>query len=413
MKRVVVTGLGALTPIGNTVDEFWNALKEGKSGVAPITKFDATPFRTHFAAELKDFNPKDYLDRNEIKRTDPFTQYALVATDEAVKDSGLDFDSMDPFDTGVIWGTGQGGMLTFEEQVREYAENGYKPRFSPFFVPKLIMNMAAGMISIKYNLMGINYATVSACATSNTAIMDAFNYIRWGQAKVIITGGSEAPITEASFGGFSAMKAMSTRNDDPATASRPFDTDRDGFVMGEGAGTLILEEYEHAKARGATIYAEVAGAAMTADAYHITATHPEGRGAEEGMRRALKDGELNPGNVDHMNMHATSTPVGDVSELKAIKKVYGESNKHLKVTATKSVTGHLMGAAGAAEAIASIKSITDGVIPGTINTENIDPELPGGMNIIFGDSVDTNVDVAMSNTFGFGGHNGIVVFKKV
>ena len=413
MKRVVVTGLGALTPIGNTVDEFWNALKEGKSGVAPITKFDATPFRTHFAAELKDFNPKDYLDRNEIKRTDPFTQYALVATDEAVKDSGLDFDSMDPFDTGVIWGTGQGGMLTFEEQVREYAENGYKPRFSPFFVPKLIMNMAAGMISIKYNLMGINYATVSACATSNTAIMDAFNYIRWGQAKVIITGGSEAPITEASFGGFSAMKAMSTRNDDPATASRPFDTDRDGFVMGEGAGTLILEEYEHAKARGATIYAEVAGAAMTADAYHITATHPEGRGAEEGMRRALKDGELNPENVDHMNMHATSTPVGDVSELKAIKKVYGESNKHLKVTATKSVTGHLMGAAGAAEAIASIKSITDGVIPGTINTENIDPELPGGMNIIFGDSVDTNVDVAMSNTFGFGGHNGIVVFKKV
>ena len=413
MKRVVVTGLGALTPVGNSVDDFWNALKEGKSGVAPITKFDATPFRTHFAAELKDFDPKDHLDRNEIKRTDPFTQYALVSTDQAVKDSGLDFESMDPFDTGVIWGTGQGGMLTFEEQVREYVENDYKPRFSPFFVPKLIMNMASGMISMKYNLMGINYATVSACATSNTAIMDAFNYIRWGKAKVIITGGSEAPITEASFGGFSAMKAMSTRNDDPSTASRPFDTDRDGFVMGEGAGTLILEEYEHAKARGATIYAEVAGAAMTADAYHITATHPEGLGAAEGMRRALKDGELNPEDVDHMNMHATSTPVGDISELKAIKKVYGDSNKDLIITATKSVTGHLMGAAGAAEAIASIKSITDGVIPGTINTQTVDPKLPDDMNIIFGDSINTNVNVAMSNTFGFGGHNGIVVFKKV
>jgi len=413
MKRVVVTGLGALTPVGNSVDDFWNALKEGKSGVAPITKFDATPFRTHFAAELKDFDPKDHLDRNEIKRTDPFTQYALVSTDQAVKDSGLDFESMDPFDTGVIWGTGQGGMLTFEEQVREYVENDYKPRFSPFFVPKLIMNMASGMISMKYNLMGINYATVSACATSNTAIMDAFNYIRWGKAKVIITGGSEAPITEASFGGFSAMKAMSTRNDDPSTASRPFDTDRDGFVMGEGAGTLILEEYEHAKARGATIYAEVAGAAMTADAYHITATHPEGLGAAEGMRRALKDGELNPEDVDHMNMHATSTPVGDISELKAIKKVYGDSNKDLIITATKSVTGHLMGAAGAAEAIASIKSITDGVIPGTINTQTVDPKLPDDMNIIFGDSINTDVNVAMSNTFGFGGHNGIVVFKKV
>jgi len=413
MKRVVVTGLGALTPVGNTVNDFWNSVTTGKSGAAHITKFDPSKFRTHFAAELKNFNPKDFLDRNEIKRTDPFTQYALVATEEAVKDSGLDFDSMDPFDTGVIWGTGQGGMLTFEEQVREYVENDYNPRFSPFFVPKLIMNMAAGMISMKYHLMGINYATVSACATSNTAIMDAFNYIRWGKAKVIITGGSEAHITEASFGGFSAMKAMSTRNDDPSTASRPFDTDRDGFVMAEGAGTLILEEYEHAKARGATIYAEVSGAAMTADAYHITATHPEGLGAAEGMRRALKDGELNPEDVDYMNMHATSTPVGDISELKAIKKVFGEANKDLKITATKSITGHLMGAAGAAEAIASIKSITDGVIPGTINTENVDPELPGGMNIIFGDSIEADVNVAMSNTFGFGGHNGIVVFKKV
>ncbi len=413
MKRVVVTGLGALTPVGNNVSDFWNSIKEGKSGAAPITKFDPSLFRTHFAAELKDYDPKEHLDRNEIKRTDPFSQYALVSTQEAVEDSGLQFDKMDPFDTGVIWGTGQGGMLTFEEEVRNYVDNDFNPRFSPFFVPRLIMNMAAGMISMKYNLMGVNYTTVSACATSNTAIMDAFNYIRWGKANVIITGGSEAPITEASFGGFSAMKAMSTRNDDPETASRPFDVDRDGFVMGEGACTLILEEYEHAKARGATIYAEVAGAAMTADAYHITATHPEGLGAAEGMRRALKDGELNPEDVDHLNMHATSTPVGDISEINAIQKVYGDAPDHLYITSTKSVTGHMMGAAGAAEAIASIKAITDGVIPGTINTENRDPEVPEHLNIVFGDSIGKEVNVVMSNTFGFGGHNGIVVFKKV
>lgn len=413
MKRVVVTGLGALTPVGNNVNDFWNSVKEGKSGAARITKFDPSLFRTHFAGELKEYNPKDHLDRNEIKRADPFTQYALVATDQAVEESGLDFEAMDPFDTGVIWGTGQGGMLTFEKEVLNYAANDFEPRFSPFFVPRLIMNMASGMISMKYNLMGINYSTVSACATSNTAIMDAFNYIRWGKAKVIITGGSEAPITEASFGGFSAMKAMSTRNDDPATASRPFDLERDGFVMSEGAGALILEEYEHAKARGATIYAEVAGAAMTADAYHITATHPEGLGAAEGMRRALKDGELNPEDVDHLSMHATSTPVGDISEIKAIQKAFGEDPDHLFITATKSVTGHLMGAAGAAEAIASIKSLTDGVVPGTINTENRDPDVPEHLKIVFGDSIDKNIDVVMSNTFGFGGHNGIVLFKKV
>lgn len=413
MNRVVVTGLGALTPVGNNVNDFWTSVKEGKSGAAIITKFDPTLFRTHFAGELKDYNPKDFLDRNEIKRTDPFSQYALVATQEAVEDSGLEFEKMDPFDTGVIWGTGQGGMLTFEEEVRNYVAHDFKPRFSPFFVPRLIMNMAAGMISMKYGLMGINYSTVSACATSNTAIMDAFNYIRWGQAKVIITGGSEAPITEASFGGFSAMKAMSTRNDDPKTASRPFDTDRDGFVMSEGAGTLILEEYKHAKERGATIYAEIAGAAMTADAYHITATHPEGLGAAEGMRRALKDGKLNPEDVDHLNMHATSTPVGDISEINAIRKTFGESPDYLNITATKSVTGHLMGAAGAAEAIASIKAITDGVIPGTINTINRDPDVPKNLKIIFGDTIEKDISVAMSNTFGFGGHNGIVVFKKV
>lgn len=413
MKRVVVTGLGALTPVGNSVNEFWDSVKEGKSGVARISKFDPSDFRTHFAAELKGFNPKDHLDRNEIKRTDPFTQYALVSTDEAVQDSGLEFDKMDPFDTGVIWGTGQGGMLTFEEEVRNYAANDFKPRFSPFFVPRLIMNMASGMISMKYNLMGINYSTVSACATSNTAIMDAFNYIRWGKAKVIITGGSEAPITEASFGGFSAMKAMSTRNDDPETASRPFDVERDGFVMGEGAGTLILEEYEHAKARGATIYAEVAGAAMTADAYHITATHPEGLGAAEGMRRAVADAEMNMEDVDHLNMHATSTPVGDISEINAIQKAFGEDPEHLNITATKSVTGHMMGAAGAGEAIITIKTIQDSIVPGTINTGNIDPKVPKNLDIVFGESIEKKINVGMSNTFGFGGHNGIVMFKKM
>jgi len=413
MNRVVVTGMGALTPIGNSVDEFWENLKAGKSGANRITKFDPSLFRTHFASELKNFDVKDHLDHGEIKRTDPFSQYAMVSTDQAIEDSGLDFQKMDPFDAGVIWGTGQGGMLTFEEQVREYAENDYKPRFSPFFVPKLIMNMAAGLISMKYGLMGINYSTVSACATSNTAIMDAMNYIRWGKAKVIITGGSEAPITEASFGGFSAMKAMSTRNDDPKTASRPFDLERDGFVMGEGAGTLVLEEYEHAKARGANIYAEVSGAAMTSDAYHMTATHPEGLGAAEGMKRAIKDSSLNIGDVDYLNMHATSTPVGDISETKAITKIFGNKPEKLTINATKSVTGHLMGAAGAAEAIAAIKAITDSVIPGTINTENVDPDIPGDLNIVFGDSIDKKVNVAMSNTFGFGGHNGIVVFQKV
>ncbi len=413
MNRVVVTGLGALTPLGNSVSEFWSSLLKGESGAEKITKFDPSQFRTRFAAEIKDFDPKKHLDRKELKRTDPFSQYALVSTKEAVDDSGLDFDKMDPFDTGVIWGTGQGGMLTFEEEVRQYAENDYNPRFSPFFVPKMILNMAAGMISMKYGLRGINYTTVSACATSNTAIMDAFNYIRWGKAKVIITGGSEAPITEASFGGFSAMKAMSTRNEDPKTASRPFDAERDGFVMGEGSATLILEDYEHAKARGAKIYAEVSGAAMTADAYHLTATHPEGIGAAEGMRRAMKDAQLNASDMDHLNMHATSTPVGDISEIKAIQKAFGGFPDHLYITATKSMTGHLMGAAGAAEAIATIQSIKEGVIPGTINTENVDPEVPENLQIVFGDSIEKKINAAMSNTFGFGGHNGIVIFTKV
>lgn len=412
MNRVVITGLGALSPIGNNVNDFWNNLLDGKSGAARINNFDPSQFRTHFACELKDYDPSDYLEHNEIRRTDPFSQYALIATEQAVEDSGLDFETMDPFDTGVIWGSGQGGMLTFEEEVRDYADRDYNPRFNPFFVPKLIINMAPGLISMKYNLMGINYATVSACATSNTAIMDAFNYIRWGKAKVIITGGSEAGITEASFGGFSAMRALSTRNDDPEGACRPFDKDRDGFVMGEGAATLILEDYEHAKARGANIYAEVTGAAMTADAYHMTATHPEGKGAMAAMKQALEDGDMETEDIDYLNTHATSTPVGDLSETKAIARLFGENAGDLHISATKSMTGHLLGAAGAIEAIACIKAINNDVIPPTINTENIDEEIPDSLQIVLSNPLEKKVDAAMSNTFGFGGHNGIVVFKK-
>lgn len=412
-KRVVVTGLGALTPLGNNLEDSWNNIKNGVSGAERITHFDPSQFRTHFACELKDYDPSDYLEHNTIRRTDPYVQYALVSTQEAVKDSGLDFSTMDPFDTGVIWGSGQGGMLTFEEEVKNYAENDYKPRFNPFFVPKLIINMAPGLISMEYGLMGINYATVSACATSNTAIMDALNYIRWGKAKVIITGGSEAGITEASFGGFSAMRAMSTRNDDPQHASRPFDKDRDGFVMGEGSATLILEEYEHAKARGAKIYGEVTGAAMTADAYHMTATHPEGRGASMAMKQALDDSGMNAEEVDYLNTHATSTPVGDLSETKAIINVFSKDPKNLHINATKSMTGHLLGAAGAIEAIVCLKAINEGVIPPTINTEDVDEEIPSDLNIVFNEALEKKIDIAMSNTFGFGGHNGIVIFKKV
>lgn len=413
MKRVVVTGIGALTPIGNDIQTFWDSLTNGRSGAGRITKFDPSAFRTQIACELKGFDPSLFLDRAELKRTDPFTQYALAAAKEAIEDSGLDFGSMNPYDTGVIWGSGQGGMLTFEEQVREYADNDYKPRFSPFFIPKLIANMASGMISIKYGLMGINYTTVTACSSANTAIMDAFNYIRWGKAKVIVTGGSEAPITEASVGGFSSMKAMTTRNDDPQAACRPFDTGRDGFLMGEGAGALILEEYEHAIARNATIYAEVGGAAMTADAYHMTSTHPEGEGAGTAMRFALEDANLNPEDVDYLNAHATSTAVGDISETKAVARLFKDKSKNLHISATKSITGHLMGAAGAIEAITSVLAIKHSVIPPTINLTDLDPEIPADLNIVKNEALEKNVDVTMSNTFGFGGHNGIIVFKKL
>lgn len=413
LNRVVITGLGALTPLGNNVETYWQNLIAGKSGAATITRFDASLFRTQFACELKDFNITEHLDKAELKRTDTFTQYALVAADEAIKDSGFDLSKMDPFDVGIIWGSGQGGMETFEEQVTEYARGNGQPRFSPFFVPKFISNMASGMISIRNGFMGINYTTVSACATSNTAIMDAFNYIRLGKAKIIVTGGSEAPITPASIGGFSSMKAMSARNNDPQHASRPFDIDRDGFVMGEGAGALVLEDYDHAVARGAHIYAEVTGASMTADAYHMTATHPEGLGAARAMQQALTESGLSIEDVDYLNMHATSTPVGDLSEINALLAVTKGKTTNTIIGSTKSMTGHLLGAAGAIEAIAAIKSIENQIIPPTINTTTLDPAIPDTLKFVLNDAMDHKVKVAMSNTFGFGGHNGIVVFKAV
>jgi 3-oxoacyl-[acyl-carrier-protein] synthase II len=413
LNRVVVTGIGALTPLGNDVKTFWQNIVDGKSGSAEITRFDSSLFRTHFACELKDYDVTSYLDRAEIKRTDSFTQYALIAADEAIKDSGFEFAKMDPFDVGVIWGTGQGGMETFEQQVTEYVEGNRIPRFSPFFVPKLLSNMAAGMISLRHGYMGINYTTVSACATSNTAIMDAFNYIRLGKAKIIITGGSESPVTQASFGGFNAIKAMSSRNNDPQHASRPFDVDRDGFVMGEGAGALILEDYEHAIQRGAHIYAEVTGAAMTADAYHMTSTHPEGVGAARAMQMALDESGVSIFDVDYLNMHATSTPVGDLSEIKAMLSLVKDKDNKVQISSTKSMTGHLLGAAGAIEAIVCLLAIRDQVIPPTINTTTLDPVIPSNLNILLKETIDHPVNVTMSNTFGFGGHNGIVVFGKM
>lgn len=410
MNRVVITGLGALTPLGNNVPVFWENIIAGKSGAGQITRFDPAFFRTQIACELKDFDAAAYLDRATLKRTDPFTQYALIASDEAIRDSGFDIRKMDPFDVGVIWGSGQGGMETFEEQVTEYATGDGHPRFSPFFVPKFITNMASGMISIRNGYMGINYTTVSACATSNTALMDAFNYIRWGKAKIIVSGGSEAPVTPASVGGFCSMKAMSTRNDEPLTASRPFDTQRDGFVMGEGAGALVLEEREHALARGAKIYGEIIGTAMTADAYHMTAPHPDGLGAAKSMQLALDEAGISIADVDYLNVHGTSTPVGDITELNAVNHLLQGKKEKLMVSATKSMTGHLLGAAGAIEAIICLKSIGENKIPATINTTDPAPEIPENISIVYGSTLDRKVGVAMSNTFGFGGHNATVVF---
>jgi 3-oxoacyl-[acyl-carrier-protein] synthase II len=412
-RRVVVTGLGALTPLGNTVSDFWNNLIAGKSGSALITKFDTSRFKTRFACELKGYDPLNYFEKQDVRKIDPFTQYALVTVDEALKDSGLNLEEIDKTRVGVIWGSGNGGFQTFQQEIIAYAKGDGTPRINPYFIPKVIVDIAAGWISIKYGFMGLNFATVSACATSTTAIIDAFNYIRWGKAEIIVSGGSEAAVNEAGIGGFSALKALSTRNDDPSTASRPFDIDRDGFVMGEGAGALILEEYEHAKRRGARIYAEVVGGGMSADAYHLTATHPEGAGAILGMKWALEEAELKPEDVDYLNPHATSTPVGDESEMKAVKKYFGDHASKMHVSATKSATGHLLGGAGAIEAIVCIKAVEEGIIPPTINTVHLDPSIPEGINIVFGTKVLKPVNVAMSNTFGFGGHNATAVFKKV
>jgi 3-oxoacyl-[acyl-carrier-protein] synthase II len=411
MKRVVITGMGVVSSLGNDLNTFWDNIKNGRSGAKLISRFNAEKFKTQFAAQLPDdFSALQYLDRNEIKRNDLYTQYALIAAKQAIEDSGFDISAMSPYDVGVIFGSAQGGMQTFEEQVEEYAAKG-EPHFNPFFIPKTLVNMAAGLISIKYGLMGVNFTTVSACASANSAIMDALNYIRWGKAKIIITGGADAPITQASMGGYNALKALSTRNSDPQAASRPFDVERDGFMMGEGAGVLVLEEYEHAVKRGATIYAEVAGAAMTGDAYHITATHPEGKGAIKAMELALLDAGLNHSEVDYLNVHATSTPVGDLSEAKAIYSAFGDSER-LSVSATKSMTGHLLGAAGAIEAIISAKAVLNGIVPPTINTHQLDPQIPQGLNIVTGQAQEKPVQVALSNTFGFGGHNSVVVFKK-
>ena len=412
MKRVVITGLGALTPIGNNVPEFWKNIVAGKSGAAAITKFDATKFKTKFACELKDFDVLDFMDKNEARRSDLFSQYALIAVDEAVKNAGIDFEKLNTNRIGVIWGSGNGGINTFEEQVTEFVQGDGTPKFNPFFIPKMIANMASGLISIKYGLRGINFTTVSACATSNTAIIDAFNYIRWGKADMMITGGSEAPITPSSIGAFNASKALSTRNETPEQASRPFDINRDGFVMGEGAGALILESYESATQRGAKILAEIVGGGMAADAYHMVGTHPEGEGAYLGMVEALDEAQIKPSDINYINAHATSTPQGDLSEMKAIERVFG-SNSPVKISATKSMTGHLLGAAGAVEAIICIKSLQENIIPSTINTSDLEPSLANNFDIVLGKALSTTVNYAMSNTFGFGGHIATTIFKKI
>jgi 3-oxoacyl-[acyl-carrier-protein] synthase II len=412
-RRVVVTGLGAITPLGNTTSEFWNNLISGESGAALITKFDTTKFKTKFACEVKNFDPLNYFEKQDVRKIDPFTQYALASTDEAITDSKLDLNKIDKTRVGVIWGSGNGGFQTFQHEVMEFAKGDGTPRFNPYFIPKVIVDIASGWISIKYGFMGLNFTTVSACATSTTAIIDAMNYIRWNKADIIVTGGSEAAVNQSGIGGFGALKALSTRNDNPKTASRPFDVGRDGFVMGEGAGALILEEYEHAKVRGAKIYAEVAGGGMSADAYHLTATHPEGAGALLGMKWALEDAQLTPEKVDYLNPHATSTPVGDESEMRAVSKFFGPHAEKLLISATKSATGHLLGGAGAIESIICIKAIDDGIVPATINTTQVDPALPSGLNIITGKAVKREIKVAMSNTFGFGGHNASAVFVKL
>ena len=411
-QRVVVTGMGALTPIGNDVSEFWESLISGVSGAANITYFDASKFKTKFACEIKGYNPEDYFERKEARKMDRFTQYALVSVDEAIKDSGLNIDSLNKNTSGVIWGSGIGGLKTFQDEVLSFGDGNGTPRFNPFFIPKMISDIAPGMISIKYGFRGPNFATVSACASSANAITDALNYIRLGYADVMITGGSEAGVVKASIGGFNALHALSTRNDDPKTASRPFDKGRDGFVMGEGAGALILESYEHAKARGAKVYAELIGAGLSADAFHITAPHPEGLGAIAVMNNCINDARVNPNKVDTINMHGTSTPLGDVAEAMALSSVFGEHLYEMNINSTKSMTGHLLGAAGAVEAISSILSIKNNIVPPTINFETADEKIDSKINFTFNKAQKRNVDYAMSNTFGFGGHNACLMFSS-
>ncbi len=412
LKRVVVTGLGALTPIGNTTDEFWKGLITGVSGAAPITRFDASLFKTQFACEVKNLDLDQFMDRKEARKMDAFTQYAMITADQAILDSGLDLETLDKSRSGVIWGSGIGGLRTFQEEVTDFAKGDGTPRFNPFFIPKMIADIAAGFISIKYGFRGPNFVTVSACASATNALIDAFNYIRLGKADVFISGGSEAAVSEAGIGGFNAMKALSQRNDSPETASRPFDKDRDGFVLGEGAGALILEELEHAKARGAKIYAEIVGGGMTADAYHITAPHPEGLGASSVMKITLEDAGLQPEAIDYINVHGTSTPLGDVGEIKAIQKIFGDHAYKLNISSTKSMTGHLLGAAGAVEAIASILAINNNLVPPTINHFTDDEAFDPGLNLTFNKAQEREINYALSNTFGFGGHNCSVIFKK-
>ena len=413
LKRVVVTGLGALTPIGNNIEQYWNGLVNGVSGAAPITYYDAAKFKTRFACELKGFDAKEHLDRKAARKMDRFAQYAMVASDEAIADAKLNLDEVNKLRVGVIWGAGIGGLETFQNEVLNFAAGDGTPKFNPFFIPKMIADIAPGNISIKHGFMGPNYTTVSACASSANAIIDALNYIRLGHCDVIVTGGSEAAVTIAGMGGFNAMHALSTRNESPESASRPFDAERDGFVLGEGAGALILEEYEHAMARGAKIYAEVVGGGLSSDAHHMTAPHPDGLGVIAVMKNCLENAGLKPEDVDHINTHGTSTPLGDVAELKAISEVFGEHAKNININSTKSMTGHLLGAAGAIEAIASILAMENGIVPPTINHSTVDESINPELNLTLNTPQKKDIKVAMSNTFGFGGHNACVAFKKL
>lgn len=412
-KRVVVTGLGALTPIGNTVEEFWQGLSNGVSGAAPITRFDASKFRTQFACEVKNFDVTQFIPRQDARKMDPFTQYAIVVADQAIADSGMDLESVNKEKIGVIWGSGIGGLKTFEDEVINYANGDGTPKINPFFIPKMIADSASGQISIKYGFRGPNYVTVSACASTNNAIIDAFNYIRLGKMNVCVSGGSEAAVTIAGVGGFNALRAMSERNDDPATASRPYDKDRDGFVLGEGGAALVLEEYEHAVARGAKIYCELVGGGLSSDAYHITAPHPDGYGAYLSMKDALEDAGMKPEDIDYINTHGTSTPIGDPQEIKAIEQLFGDHAYNMSISSTKSMTGHLLGAAGAVESVAAVLAIMHQTVPPTINLFNIDESLDPRLDLTPNKAKQRKIDVVLSNCFGFGGHNATLIFKKI